>query len=1020
MSSNMQPREMERQLQEHAGFVQSLARRLVRDEAEAADMAQATWLAALEGTVPAAGARAWLAQVLRRKVRRSYVQDANRRAREASSANAQAMDEAASSPDEIVERQEALRRITDAVLALEEPYRSTLILRFHGGHEASEIASRQGVPVATVRSRLQRALARLRTQLDTRYGGDRQAWCLALISLGQLDLGGLPATAAGTASAGAWLMSMKTKIALVAALLLGGTFWGLARTGAEPEPRPLASSFEPELDGSQAPPATRQAEVRSKARTRMAATLDPAPALDPSGEAQLGSVQVQIRWARGASPRPLWVELEHPFASPSERIRRARSDAQGRCTFASVPPGSVQLHGECAGTARAQVRAGELTEVELNLPAGLLVRGKVQDESGAAIANAELWLFHRGDFARGAVVGRSDAAGTFALPGVDPSYRLGAMAPGYEPSAEVWVADLAPSQLDGRGIVLTLRSAAGSAELRAVDEGGNPVPGALVSLTLPPPNSPAPSAATGRPQALQPAYLTAADGTLSLPSLPVGLLVLRTTAAGFAPHSRELRVNDGETTDAVLRLSACARVQGQVLSSSGDPIVNILVAPFLPFEDLIPTARTDAEGRYTLGDLPTGSVMLTARDPLSAWAQTYGTLSLQPGETGTWNPTMTAGRSLAGTIQGGGSAAGAGQVEGRALQARTAGSEFPFAFATSDGLGRFLFPECPQGALEVDLFGSAGIAGLVVQTLPVGPDENAAHFTLSDEPTCLGEIRLRLTESGTAAIYPADRPGSGVRVEDPDPSGRIAFDELCPGTYDVEIRAPGMPKRFSRNIPLAPGEQVDLGTIEPEPMGSLEILVDGEPAHLSPTFLSFVAERYPGDSAPSDDPAMALAAPRSDPVQSVNMQEDASAMPLAPGRYLICANGNADLASQRQPVSIEAGVHTRVDFETRPGFLVSLECRPKNGPLTNARVAAAVADGRGPARVQDLDWNATEGTYSMYTQIEPGTHTFAFQATDGAIGTAVFQVASDGAAGPGQTLVEGPGFQILRIIVPMP
>ncbi len=725
-------------------------------------------------------------------------------------------------------------------------------------------------------------------------------------------------------------------------------------------------------------------------------------------------MQVQILWARGASPRPLWVELEHPLASPSERIQRARTDAQGRCIFESVAPGLVQLHGESAGTASAQVEAGVLTQVELALPDGLLVRGVVQDEDGAPVANAELWLFHRGEFARGSIVGQSDATGAFALPGVDPSYGFGAMAPGYEPSAEVRLTDLDRGQLNAHGIVLTLRSAAGSAVLRALDEAGNPVPGALVSLTLPPPASPAPSAKTRRPQALRPAYLTGTDGTLSLPSLPVGLLVLRTTAAGFAPHSRELRVEDGEATTAVLRLIACARAEGQVLSSAGDPLANILVAPFLPFEELIPTARTDAEGRYKLADLPTGSVVLTARDPGRAWGQTDGTFSLRPGETATWNPIMNAGRSVAGTIQGN------GRVQGRDLQARAADSDLPFAFATSDDLGHFQFPECPQGDLEIDLFGAVGIRGLVVQTLRIGPGENAAHFDLSELPTCTGQILLRLTMSGTVALYASERSASGIRVESPDPAGRIAFDELCPDTYDIEIRQPGQPKLYRRNITLAAGEQIDLGTFVQEPLGSLEILVDGEPAHLSPTFLSFVAERYPEAGNPTEDPASALAAPRTDIVQSVNMQEDASAMALAPGRYLICANGNTNMASQRQLVSIEAGSHARVDFETRPGFLVSLECRPKDAPTADARVAAAVADGGGPARVQDLDWNAAEGTYSMYTQVGPGTHTFGFQATDGTVGSAVFQVAADGTAGPGQALVEGPGFQILRIIVPMP
>lgn len=69
------------------------------------------------------------------------------------------------------------------VLALQEPYRSTVLRRFFEGQSAAEIARSQGLPAGTVRSRLKRSRDQVREQLDDRSHGDRQTWSLNLIPL---------------------------------------------------------------------------------------------------------------------------------------------------------------------------------------------------------------------------------------------------------------------------------------------------------------------------------------------------------------------------------------------------------------------------------------------------------------------------------------------------------------------------------------------------------------------------------------------------------------------------------------------------------------------------------------------------------------------------------------------------------------------------------------------------------------------------------------------------------------------
>ena len=159
------------------GWVQALSRQLVRDADGAKDVEQETWLAALRRTWPGgAPPRRWLAHVARNAARLRVRGDERRRAREHDAA----VERTVPAPEELVERMETQRRLAEAVLALPEPYRTLILLRHVEDLEPAAIARAQGVPAATVRSRLRRGLEMLRADLDRRSRGDRQAWMSSL------------------------------------------------------------------------------------------------------------------------------------------------------------------------------------------------------------------------------------------------------------------------------------------------------------------------------------------------------------------------------------------------------------------------------------------------------------------------------------------------------------------------------------------------------------------------------------------------------------------------------------------------------------------------------------------------------------------------------------------------------------------------------------------------------------------------------------------------------------------------
>ncbi|MFQ5653621.1 MAG: RNA polymerase sigma factor [Planctomycetota bacterium] len=187
-------------LLEHAGWLRALARSLVRDPSSAEDLMQQTWTAAIEAPPRQEGAaRAWLGSVVRNLAARRHREMVRRHRRERLVARHEGVE---SSTGSLLERAELQRRVVDAVLALEEPYRTTVLLRFFEEMEPGDVARRLGIPVATVWTRLNRAMEKLRAALDSEYGDRRSAWCSLLLPLAGLEegAGGALGTAGGAGS----------------------------------------------------------------------------------------------------------------------------------------------------------------------------------------------------------------------------------------------------------------------------------------------------------------------------------------------------------------------------------------------------------------------------------------------------------------------------------------------------------------------------------------------------------------------------------------------------------------------------------------------------------------------------------------------------------------------------------------------------------------------------------------------------------------------------------------------------
>jgi RNA polymerase sigma-70 factor (ECF subfamily) len=170
-------------LLDHAAFVQAVARGLVRDRDRADDLAQDVLVRAVQFAPRAASElKSWLATVVRNRASDVGRSEARRSSRE----RAAARPEATEAVDVSCARLDAQRDVVAKILALDEPYRSVVILRYDHGLSHEQIAARLKSKPSTVRTQLSRAHALLRGKLDREYG-ERGAWAGLLLPSGTVE-----------------------------------------------------------------------------------------------------------------------------------------------------------------------------------------------------------------------------------------------------------------------------------------------------------------------------------------------------------------------------------------------------------------------------------------------------------------------------------------------------------------------------------------------------------------------------------------------------------------------------------------------------------------------------------------------------------------------------------------------------------------------------------------------------------------------------------------------------------------
>ena len=857
----------------NAAWLRSFTAKLVHDADLAEDLGQEVVLAGLSNPPPTGvPSRPWLARVAR-NIAIGFVRRETRRLRAE-----EAAPRAGTAPGtaDVVAEAEIQFAAGQSLLGLPEPYRSALLSRFMRGLSCREIAKQSGVPVETVRTRIKRGLALLRSKMDREYGG-RRAWLppIAVIDVWQISTPSLW---------GIVLMKVKTKVLLAVSLLLVSLL-GVWYVASPPASR--LAALPRDTEGSM---------VAEGPEPEVVANVNERTALDseasPSAEAQVASLLVRVTWQDTGKPAAhvgvsvtelLSTNTRHSPASAPANL--AATGAEGTVLFEDLDPGrfDVQTHRQDEDV--VELLAGEARTVEFEIPPGLRVRGVVVDRDGLPVAGAEvLCLISVSPPQSSYPLTMTAGDGSFTVESPSRSNLIGARAQDYGTSDFAHLQDFVPDSGGDVVIRLVLPGSPATITGRVFDPLGHPVASAWVTIggkgsrqrrrLLP---------GGGAIHAPPTVHVTTDDrGSFLVTSLRPGPNPVFVYARGYSRWRGTVECPTGTPTHVTIQLQHGASLFGQIRDRYGKPVQDAtLIRPANCTETGF--AQTDADGRYRFDDLPGGEISLSIHSP--KLGSMRPTLLVTTGMEHRVDFTLDAGLQIRGVLV---------DHLGKPLEGWVLEEKGGFRdFARADSEGVFVLNSCERRMYTLAVYQPRFVGPAVLTLEHVLPSVEARTIRVPLEALPSARILGRVH-------MPDGTPATGVELHfrhhhypmDPvpktDTEGRFAIGPLPPGVYElIGSRSGYLGAKFGEIVLLA------------DEVRKLPDACLGYGARLSVTILPSAPEQ-------SDGLEVAVVDEQDHPIQKGSRQGASVGFGLLPpGSFKLSVRG-PNTETQRLPIALRA------------------------------------------------------------------------------------------------------------------
>ena len=508
---------------------------------------------------------------------------------------------------------------------------------------------------------------------------------------------------------------------------------------------------------------------------------------------------------------------------------RVIAGLDGRFRIAGLRPGAWEL----AATAQARHSkattiiglgvAEQITDVELLIGAGPVIRGRVVDDAGAPAANLTVRASTRGT--GGEATG--DAAGAFTLEGLAPGeYAIIADGDGYLPAGPARVAF---GDEDVAGVVVTVK--------RGVLIAGHVEPRQPCEIQVD-------SEPQGGTMMLVAGTATGAGGEFTIGPTVGGRLTL--TARCTSGDQGEVQIAPAPgMAETVLRVTPGASIAGRISDATGAPVAGagVVASEVSSGERMVITngmvtsgvhGMTDATGAYKLAGLAPGTYRVAALDrgrPLrTRGAPPRVELAANAHRTGVDLVVDRADGVISGTVTGPdgapladawvsaqqdltsmldpdrGAAPGPGSSESRTMMVRSQGSpddagDSSAPPALTDAQGHYAIRGLSHGTFAVVAEAQRG--QLRARAAGVRPDA-----TVDLRATGVTSLAGKVTgPAGPIALFTVELDGP-TRTQRSFTDGAYAFARVDPGTYTVRVQA--RDGNAQQTITIAPDQPATL------------------------------------------------------------------------------------------------------------------------------------------------------------------------------------------------------------------
>ena len=939
------------ELLEHAAWVKRLAVALVGREDVADDLVQDAWMVALRSPPEAnRPVRPWLAGVLRNLAYKRWRGDGRRQRREKRSLE---LVQDTPTPERLVGRAETAKLVLTMVLELDEPYRSTVLMRYDEMLSSVEIAERLGLPAGTVRSRLKHGMDRLRSELDRRHNGDRKAWCVALMAFGRRRRFRIPVAwgMAGLACAIAFTMArlhtprgahaaVATAMSTPAAMVplskteirrgqpgapkrrvagrvvyqgqpVAGALVRLidedTASGGAPEPMALTDA-QGGFDLGLAHPRLHRIIASLPGRAAAEQTLDLAdPTLrPPSNQLALAlldctaALEGSVVDASGGPIAGAHVRRTSDVGFTGDAVA---TDEHGRYRLCLTPGNTlVQVDASGYGGVVVDVESYSALRRDFELSPEAVVFGRTVPPA----ADALVWLQPTSGAARMSAIvsARTDAAGRFRLAGVAAgAHVLGVYADDWRTVDPIEVEAAAGGSHEVVARVVPAARVAG-----VVMQDGVPVAGAQLLLR-------------SRAQLSWAQAVSQADGSFVITRVPPGELELEVDRF-------ELRgprvISAGQGSDARVRVEVAplATLRGRIVRG-GVPVVWADVDAISASQTV--HADSDAAGGFELRGLWPGTFAIKVRGAGGERGEVAGVV-LARGQTRDVEVEVDAGAAVRGRVIDAG-----GAVAGAFVHLLRDGEEV--AWTTADGDGQFALVGLAPGEYAAEVRERAGAPQALRSTTKTvrAPADGVSLRVERSRLAIVGRV-VDADGNSVADAHVVAKPRTG----DAEPRF-FAWDDL-PATStatDGTFRLTGLPaQRYALRAHTAAGEEATVGAAA----GDDVTIVLGAPARIEGTLVGFAAPPQVWVSRLGEYPVFAQVA-----------GDRFATAGLGPGTYRVVAVGSGSAA---EVVKLAAGAAAKLTLRNRGNARLAGRLLD----LRTGRPVEGIACVRGPSLGADAGW----------------------------------------------------------------